>query len=56
MLSKSYESIDVNHRTWLHMPFGCHSDTHQGVKYKNESIHHLSWIDIKYESYAYFGY
>ena len=35
MLSKRYESKDVDRRTWLHVPSGTHwstsSDTHQVV-------------------------
>ena len=36
MLSKRYESTEVDRRTWLHVPSGTHwstsSDTHQVVK------------------------
>ena len=36
MLSKRYESIEVDRRTWLHVPSGTHwstsSDTHQVVE------------------------
>ena len=36
MLSKRYESTEVDHRTWLHVPSGTSwstsSDTHQVVK------------------------
>ena len=36
MLSKRYESTEVNSRTWLHVPSGTHwstsSDTHQVVE------------------------
>ena len=36
MLSKRYESTEVDRRTWLHVPSGTHwstsSDTHQEVE------------------------
>ena len=36
MLSKRYESTEVDRRTWLHVPWGTHwstsSDTHQVVE------------------------
>ena len=43
MLSKRYDSIEVDHRTWLHVPSGTHwstsSDTHQVVeKYKKRLL------------------
>ena len=41
MLSKRYESIEVNHRTWLHVPSRTHwstsSDTHQVVEIQIET-------------------
>ena len=41
MLSKRYESTEVDRRTWLHVPSGTHwstsSDTHQVVKLQNET-------------------
>ena len=41
MLSKRYESTEVDRRTWLHMPSGTHwstsSDTHQLVEIQKET-------------------
>ena len=41
MLSKCYESTEVDRRTWLHVPSGTHwstsSDTHQVVEIKKET-------------------
>ena len=41
MLSKRYESIEVNRRTWLHVPPTTHwstsSDTHQVVEIQKET-------------------
>ena len=41
MLSKRYESTEVDHRTWLHVPSGTHwstsSDTHQVVEIQKET-------------------
>ena len=41
MLSKLYESTEVDRRTWLHMPSGTHwstsSDTHQVVEIQKET-------------------
>ena len=41
MLSKRYESTEVDRRTWLHVPSGTHwstsSDTHQVVEIQIES-------------------
>ena len=41
MLSKRYESIEVDRRTWLHAPSGTHwstsSDTHQVVEIQIET-------------------
>ena len=41
MLSKRYESTEVNRRTWLHVPSGTpwstSSDTHQVVEIKEET-------------------
>ena len=42
MLSKRYESTEVDRRTWLHVPSGTHwstsSDTHQGVEIQKETF------------------
>ena len=41
MLSKHYESTQVDRRTWLHVPSGSHwstnSDTHQVVEISKET-------------------
>ena len=41
MLSKRYESTEVDRRTWLHVPSGTHwstsSDTHQVVEIQIET-------------------
>ena len=41
MLSKHYESTEVDRRTWLHVPSGTlwstNSDTHQVVEIQNET-------------------
>ena len=41
MLSKRYDSTEVDRRTWLHVPSGTplstSSDTHQVVVIKNET-------------------
>ena len=41
MLSKHYESTEVDHRTWLHVPSRTHwstsSDTHQVVEIQRET-------------------
>ena len=41
MLSKRYESTEVDRRTWLHVPSGTHwstsSDTHQEVEIQKEA-------------------
>ena len=41
MLSKRYESTEVDRRTWLHVPSGIHwstsSDTHQVVEIQIET-------------------
>ena len=41
MLSKRYESIEVDRRTWLHVPWGTHwstsSDTNQVVEIQIET-------------------
>ena len=41
MLSKRYESTEVDRRTWLHVPWGTHwstrSDTHQEVEIQIET-------------------
>ena len=49
MLSKRYESTEVDRRTWLHVPSGTHwstsIDTHQAVEIQKETstkcIHHF---------------
>ena len=42
MLSKRYESTEVDRRTWLHVPSGTHwstsSDTHQVVEIQIETF------------------
>ena len=42
MLSKRYESTEVDRRTWLHLPSGTplstSSDTYQDVEIKKESV------------------
>ena len=42
MLSKHYESTEVDRRTWLHVPSGTHwstsSDTHQVVEAKRDGV------------------
>ena len=46
MLSKRYESTEVNRRTWLHVPSGTHwstsSDTHQVVEIQIETSTKMS--------------
>ena len=41
MLSKRYESIEVDRRTWLHVPLGTRwstsSDTHQAGEIQKET-------------------
>ena len=41
MLSKRYESTEVDRRTWLHVPSGTHwstsSDTHQVIEIQIET-------------------
>ena len=52
MLSKRYESTDVNRRTWLNVPSGTHwstsSDTYQAVEIQIETSTKIL--------YAHFGY
>ena len=59
MLSKTYESTEVDRRTWLHVPSGNHwstsSDTHQVkytkmVKYKQKSI---NFAYIKHDDFVF---
>ena len=42
MLSKRYESTEVDRRTWLHVPSGTHwstsSETHQVVEIQKELL------------------
>ena len=42
ILSKRYESTEVNRRTWIHVPSGTHwsigSDTHQVVDIQMEDV------------------
>ena len=42
MLSKRYESTEVDRKTWLHVPSGTHwstsSDTHKGVEIQKETF------------------
>ena len=46
MLSKRYESTEVDRRTWLHVPSGTHwstsSDTHQVVEIQIETSTKMS--------------
>ena len=54
MLSKRYESTEVDRRTWLHVPSGTHwstsSDTHQVVEIKIETSTKMAyarnWIQL----------
>ena len=49
MLSKRYESTEVDRRTWLHVPSGTHlstsSDTHQV-----SDLSHMHWPIFEDES------
>ena len=65
MLSKRYESTDVDCRTWLHVPSGTHlstsSDTHQEVEIQIETstkmyTPSLIGLNLWYGPYAHFGY
>ena len=65
MLSKRYESTEVDRRTWLHVPSGTHwstsSDTHQVVEIQIETCtkmytQFLIGINLRYGPYAHFGY
>ena len=51
MLSKRYESTEVDRRTWLHVPSGTHwstsSDTHQVVEYKKRLYSDVNTILIR---------
>ena len=55
MLSKRYESIEADHRTWLSAPSGtlcsASSDTHQGVEIQKETICRYFWT-LNFEHYA----
>ena len=48
MLSKRYESTEVDRRTWLHVPSGTHwstsSDTHQVFEIQIENSRTHGWI------------
>ena len=48
MLSKRYESTEVDRRTWLHVPSGTHwstsSDTHQVVEIQIGGILHNAYL------------
>ena len=65
MLSKRYESTEVDRRTWLHVPSGTHwstsSDIHQVVEIQIETFTKiytpfLIGLNLRYGSYAHFGY
>ena len=65
MLSKRYESTEVDRRTWLHVPSGTHwstsSDTHQVVEIQIETFtkmytSFLIGLNKRYGPYAHFGY
>ena len=65
MLSKSYESTEVDRRTWLHVPSGTRwstsSDTHQVVEILKETSSKmytpfLIGFNLQYGPYAHFGY
>ena len=65
MLSKRYESTEVDRRTWLHVPSGTHwstsSDTHQVVEIQIETstkmyTPFLIGLNLRYGPYAHFGY
>ena len=65
MLSKRYESTEVDRRTWLHVPSGTHwstsSDTHQVVEIQIETstkmyTPFLIGLNQRYGPYAHFGY
>ena len=48
MLSKLYESTEVDRRTWLHVPSGTHwstrSDTHQVVEIETSTKMYVKLI------------
>ena len=58
MLSKRYESTDVDRRTWLHVSSGTHwstsSDTHQVVEIKKEisTKMHTPFLMTFYDSHC----
>ena len=58
MLSKRYESTEVDRRTWLHVPSGTHwstsSDTHQVVEIQIE-IHQILRCIYKVRSFEKVG-
>ena len=65
MLSKRYESTEVDRKAWLHVPSGTHwstsSDTHQVVEIQIKTstkmyTPFLTGIDKRYGPYAHFGY
>ena len=65
MLSKRYESTEVDRRTWLHVPSGTHwstsSDTHQVVEIQIETstkmyTPFLIGLNLPYGPYTHFGY
>ena len=65
MLSKRYESTEVDRRTWLLVPSGTHwstsSDTHQVVEIQIETFTKmytpfLIELNLPYGPYAHFGY
>ena len=65
MLSKRYESTEVDRRTWLHVLSGTHwstsSDTHQVVEIQIETstkmyTPFLFVLNLRYGPYAHFGY
>ena len=65
MLSKRYESTEVDRRSWLHVPSGTHwatsSDTHQIVEIQIETstkmyTPFLIRFNLQLEPYAHFRY
>ena len=65
MLSKRYESTEVDRRTWLHVPWGTHwstsSDTHKDVEIQIEAstkmyTPFLIGLNLRNGPYAHFGY
>ena len=41
MLSKRYESTEVNRRTWLHVPSGIHWSTSRGLLHHNDKLKNI---------------